>query len=385
MSPIDNLIREYCPEGVPFQELGSLIKLNFGARITKAQNAGTIYPVYGGGGESFRTDQFNREDEYVISRFAMSATCVRWVPGTFWMLDSGFTFDPIDGLIDKDFVAQLLFAMQPVIYACSSEGAQKNLKTEVFKKIRLPVPPLVVQREIVKALEAFWALRMDLESELKAELAARREQHGNIRDALLALASEGSTNWVALRDLVHFTNGKAHERFVDPEGEIALMTARFISTNGQVGRRIGSQHVLTPAHEDEVALVMSDLPGGRALARAFIVDTDDKYAANQRVCLLRVKDRQVLSPRFLYHFIDRNEQLVARDNGVDQTHLKKDWILDVRVPMVHIDEQERIARSLDRLRSASEELVMRIPLEIGARSKQYEYYRDKLLTFAEAS
>ena len=107
MSRIDALIAELCPEGVEFKEVGSLIKINFGERITKLEHLGTLYPVYGGGGESFRTDRFNREDEYVVSRFAMSERCVRRVAGKFWMLDSGFTFDPIDESIDKDFIAYL--------------------------------------------------------------------------------------------------------------------------------------------------------------------------------------------------------------------------------------------------------------------------------------
>lgn len=126
MSRIDDLIAEHCPDGVSFRELGSVIMLNFGSRITKMSDSGTLYPVYGGGGESFRTDQFNRENEYVLSRFAMSASCVRKVVGRFWMLDSGFTFDPVGEDVEKDFIAYLLFKLQPDIYACSSQGGKEE-------------------------------------------------------------------------------------------------------------------------------------------------------------------------------------------------------------------------------------------------------------------
>jgi type I restriction enzyme S subunit len=88
VSRIDDLIGELAPNGIEFGELGAVIKLNFGSRITRMQNSGTLYPVYGGGGASFRTDDFNREDECVVSRFAMSEICVRRVSGKFWMLDS---------------------------------------------------------------------------------------------------------------------------------------------------------------------------------------------------------------------------------------------------------------------------------------------------------
>lgn len=178
-------IDELCPDGVERKALGEVIRLNFGTRITKSINSGSAYPVYGGGGESFRTDDFNREHEYVVSRFAMSEKCVRFVEGKFWMLDSGFTFDPVDNSVDKKFVAYTLLNMQPTIYGCSSQGAQKNLKTEQFRRFSIPLPPLEVQREIVNVLDKFDALVNDLSIGLPAELAARRKQYEYYRDQLL--------------------------------------------------------------------------------------------------------------------------------------------------------------------------------------------------------
>ena len=77
MSRIDLLIQEHCPNGVKHIALGEVIQIRFGERITKTKDLGTLFPVYGGGGESFRTDSHNRENEWVISRFAMSEKCVR--------------------------------------------------------------------------------------------------------------------------------------------------------------------------------------------------------------------------------------------------------------------------------------------------------------------
>jgi type I restriction enzyme, S subunit len=205
MSHIDDLIQRLCPNGVEFKPLGEVIALKFGDRITKLADSGTLYPVYGGGGESFRTDSFNRGDDYVVSRFAMSATCVRRVAGHFWLLDSGFSFDSLCNDLLKDFVAWWLFNSQPAIYACSSEGAQKNLRTEEFKKFRIPVPPLEVQREIVRVLDLFQSL--------EAELEARRCQYAHYRNALLsfdnATDSEG-VKWLTLSEIAtDFGRGKS--------------------------------------------------------------------------------------------------------------------------------------------------------------------------------
>jgi type I restriction enzyme S subunit len=192
VSHIDDLIEELAPDGVGYRDLGSVITLNFGARVTKMADAGTRYPVYGGGGESFRTDDFNREDEYVVSRFAMSAKCVRKVAGKFWMLDSGFTFEPADESVDKDYVAYVLFNMQPEIYA------QKNLKTKEFKRFRIPVPPLKVQREIVRILDNFTGLEVELE--------ARRTQFDFYRESLIAQAASAATQ-VSLGEIVDLNWG----------------------------------------------------------------------------------------------------------------------------------------------------------------------------------
>jgi restriction endonuclease S subunit len=138
------------------KKLGEVIDINFGERITKNNNSGNKYPVYGGGGESFKTDHFNRENEFVISRFAIAENCVRFVVGKFWLMDSGGTFsvkkDNVDKL-DKNFVGNVLFMRQKEIYNCARGGAQQNIDVDYFKKIKIPLPPLETQKQIVEKLD----------------------------------------------------------------------------------------------------------------------------------------------------------------------------------------------------------------------------------------
>ena len=142
----------------PRVRIDNLIDLEFGTRITKKNDAGTLYPVYGGGGESFRTDTFTRQKDLVISRFAMSAECVRVVKGKFYLLDSGFTFSIADDFMDlatKPFVSQVLLNIQDQIYGCARGHAQKNLDIKAFKNLGIPLPPLEVQQEIVAEIEGY--------------------------------------------------------------------------------------------------------------------------------------------------------------------------------------------------------------------------------------
>ena len=142
----------------PKYRLGALLNLEFGTRITKKNNQGMLFPVYGGGGESFRTDAFTREDDVVISRFAMSAQCVRVVKEKFHLLDSGFTFsisDDFDDRATKSFVTQILLSMQDQIYSCARGHAQKNIDTQMFNNLQIPLPPLDVQQEITDEIESY--------------------------------------------------------------------------------------------------------------------------------------------------------------------------------------------------------------------------------------
>lgn len=142
----------------PMVELGEVIKVNFGERITKNNQLGTKYPVYGGGGESFRTDNFNRENEYVISRFAMAENCVRYVKGQFWLMDSGGTFSinkESESRLSKDFVGKVLLSRQSDIFRCARGGAQKNLNVNHFYELSIPLPPLSLQQQIVDELDGY--------------------------------------------------------------------------------------------------------------------------------------------------------------------------------------------------------------------------------------
>ena len=129
-------------------------------------------------------------------------------------------------------------------------------------------------------------------------------------------------------------------------------------------------------------MVMSDLPNGRALAKCFLVETNDKYTLNQRIGAFHVKT-DTISTRFLIHVLNRNHQLLRFDNGVDQTNLRKDDILDIVIPVPDQETQKRLVSVLDIYEELCNDLSIGLPAEIEARQKQYEYYRDKLLTFKE--
>lgn len=151
--------------------------------------------------------------------------------------------------------------------------------------------------------------------------------------------------WVPKRlfDMCMFVPGKAHEPFIDPLGEYVCVNSKFISTEGKVAKACNKN--ITPARRDDILLVMSDLPNGRALAKCFLVEEDDRLAVNQRVCILR--PRQGYDAKLLFHILDRNPYFLAFDDGVNQTHLLNSVFerCELQVPE-DPNEQERLGQAL---------------------------------------
>ena len=186
---------------------------------------------------------------------------------------------------------------------------------------------------------------------------------------------------VSLDYLVNFRNGKGHEKNVVSDGKYIVVNSKFISTDGQVKKYANEQ--ICPLYKNDILMVMSDLPNGRALAKCYLVDEDDKYTLNQRIGAFTVRRPDLVTTKYLYSMLSRNPQLLRYDNGADQTNLRRADILNISIAIPKIKEQEKITKILDRFDTLCNDLSAGLPAEIEARQKQYEYYRDKLLSFKE--
>ena len=135
------------------KRLGEVCQINFGKRIVAKDTPPGPYYVYGGGGATFTTMDYNRENCMIVSRFAMSPECVRFVRGRFFLNDSGLSVQSNNGLLTQEFVEKYLWAIQPQIYNLGRGAAQKNLNTKSFSEMPIPIPAVEVQRQIVSELD----------------------------------------------------------------------------------------------------------------------------------------------------------------------------------------------------------------------------------------
>ncbi|ASB50419.1 restriction endonuclease subunit S [Alkalitalea saponilacus] len=154
-----------------------------------------------------------------------------------------------------------------------------------------------------------------------------------------------------LGDSCDFFNGKAHEKAIDAKGKYIVVNSKFISTEGKIIKRTKKQ--MFPLFKDDIVMVMSDVPNGKALAKCFIIDKDDAYSLNQRICCIRSKE---FDTKYLYYQLNRHEHFLAFNNGENQTNLRKGDILDCPLIKPSLDEQRRIASELELAMSETRKL-----------------------------
>ncbi len=143
-----------------------------------------------------------------------------------------------------------------------------------------------------------------------------------------------------LGEISKFWNGKAHEQDISENGYI-VVNSKFISTNGEVKKYSDKQ--ISPLFKDDITIVMSDIPNGKALAKCFLIDADNKYTLNQRIG--RIKSDEVFS-NFLIRVLNRNKYYLKFNNGVSQTNLRKSEVLGCPIIFPSKPEQEKIASFL---------------------------------------
>ena len=139
-------------KGWEYKRLDECANIEYGTRVVQKKDSGTLYPVYGGGGETFRMDKFNREDCLIVARFAMSRRCVRFVNGKFFLNDSGLSVKAGDKLY-QSYLNYNIISLNDDIYHLGKGAAQRNLDVKSFKKLTIAIPPQSTQLAIVSELD----------------------------------------------------------------------------------------------------------------------------------------------------------------------------------------------------------------------------------------
>lgn len=147
---------------------------------------------------------------------------------------------------------------------------------------------------------------------------------------------------VRLDDVCDFKNGKGHEQFIDEDGQYVVVNSKFISSDGRVRKYTKAQ--ASPLLKDSIVMVMSDVPNGKALAKCYLIEEDEKFSLNQRICSLTANN---VNTKFLYYQLNRNRFYLKFNDGLSQTNLKKKEVLGCPILLPSLAEQEKIVLAIE--------------------------------------
>ena len=371
MSKIYELIKEKCQNGVEYRKLEDCCTVLDKKRkpVTKAAREAGEYPYYGANGiQDYVSDYIFDgtfilvgEDGSVITK--AGTPVVTWAKGKIWVNNHAHIIEGTDDVL----LRYLFHYVQTIGVTPLIHGNIPKLTGRDFRALQIPVPPLEVQREIVKTLDNF----TELKAELETELIKRKQQYEHYRDHLLSFENitsrGGQVEWLPLKELCKVNRGK---RVVRSQ----------LSKNKKDGFPV-YQNSLKPlgyfneynCEAKKAFVICAGAAGEIGYSEVNFWAADD--------CSYFTCDSKI-SERYLYHVLMNNHNyLSSKVRRSSIPRLSKELIENIKVPVPTKDIQARIVYVLDNFDAVCHDLNIGLPAEIKARQKQYEYYRDRLLSF----
>jgi type I restriction enzyme S subunit len=271
----------------------------------------------------------------------------------------------------------------------SASGVTRfNISKKRFLKVRIPIPPLEVQRDIVDVLDGFMELQAELGRELEAELKARRNQYAHYRDALLGFVGRTDVRWPTLGEIGEFIRGRRFTKAdVVPDGIASIHYGEIYTHYGTSATSTISHvrpelapHLRFARSGDVVIAAVGETVEDVCKAVAWLGEGD---AAVHDDCFIL---RHSMNAKFVSYWFQTSTFHAQKNKYVDRAKVKRisgQSLGKITIPTPPIQEQERIVSILDKLDALMNDMSIELPAELAARGKQLEYYREKLLTFPE--
>lgn len=270
-----------------------------------------------------------------------------------------------------------ILAMPFLFYALTQKQAyfDKNSTGSTFKAIsskvvlntEIPIPHLSEQEKIVGELDL-------LSSVIEKKKAQLKELDQLAQSIFYDMFGDPVTNekgWdvKTIGEIASFHNGKAHENDIDENGKYILINAKFISSEGDVLKRTNKQ--LFPLLKNDIVMVMSDVPNGKALAKCYLVKCNNLFSLNQRICAFR---NYVLNSRFLFFVLNRNKYYLRFDDGNGQTNLRKNDVLGCPVIIPPLSVQESFSDKIEAIERQKELIKQSIAETETLFNSRMDYY-----------
>ena len=368
MSKINQLIQNHCPAGVEYKKLEDVLTIKNG-RDYKQFGDGDV-PVYGSGGIMTYINTAVYDKPSVLIPRKGSLDKLYYVDTPFWNVDTIFYTDIDTSLVEPKYIYYYLEGQH--LERLNKAGGVPSLTQAVLNKVQLPVPPLEVQREIVRILDNFTSLT----AELQAELQARKKQYEYYRDELLKpqkkipMVTLGEIGRVRMckRILKEQTNSIGDVPFYKI-GTFGKKADAFIT------QELFEEYKKKYSYPEKGDILISC---SGTIGRTIIFDGKPSYFQDSNIVWLEHDETKVLNKYLMYCY---SRQPWKISTGGTISRLYNDNILKAKIPVPSLNVQKRLVEVLDNFEKICSDLNIGLPAEIEARQKQYEYYRDALLSF----
>ena len=391
MTKLEELIQELCPDGVEFCPLEQCCNILDRKRkpVTKSAREAGDYPYYGANGiQDYVSDYIFDgtfilvgEDGSVITD--RGTPVVTWASGKIWVNNHAHIIEESGDVL----LRYLYHYIQTINVSPLIHGNIPKLTGGDFKALQIPVPPLPVQREIVRILDNFTELTAELTAELTTELTARKQQYAYYRDKLLTHFSE--TKICKLADVCESIADGDHMPPPKADDGIPFITISNITEQNKIDF---SNTMFVPSSYYD-ALADKRKPHSGDILYTVVgsygipvcIEQDTKFVFQRHIAILRPRS-EVIKARYMFHAMQSGTFKAQADKaakGAAQKTIGLSSLAEMTLPVPDMCIQERLVRVLDNFDAICTDLNIGLPAEIEARQKQYEYYRDKLLSFEE--
>lgn len=364
MGRIDDLIQQYCPEGVQMVQLGKVASISRGVRVVKAElTTEGKFPVYQNSLKPL--GYLDKSNTCANTTFVISAGAageIGFSNTDFWAADDCLKIDCGKFLLPK-LVFHYLLNIQPSIKRHVRKASVPRLSRAIIEKIEIPLPPLPVQEAIVEILDKFDRLS----AELQAELQARKQQYEYYRNQLLTrFAPNQPVTEYSLGEIADLRAGKAIKASELGERDESHLYPCF-GGNGIRG------YISKNSHQGKYPII------GRQGALCGCVNwAEGKFYATEHAVVVSPKNGN--NPRYLYYMLEVANLNQYKSQGA-QPGLSVSNLNELKFNIPPLSEQSRIVAILDKFEALVNDLSQGLPAEIAAVQEQYEYYRNQLLTF----